>query len=205
MPIASVTQKVRASQTLREVSVMIDADLQSALKHLVDRSAIIELVHAYARAADRRDQTAMRTLYHDGATDDHGGFFKGLAEDFIKALPQIQAPMQILHHNITTTNIAIEHDNAEGEIYVLAYHKVATANGSLDLLIGGRYLDRYQKRSGQWKFTHRAVIADWATVNDPSVVDLSHPLLAGSYFGKSDSSDPAYDFFKLLGKDKHND
>jgi hypothetical protein len=184
---------------------MIDADLQAALKHLVDRNAITELVHAYARAADRRDQSTMRALYHDGATDDHGGFFKGLAEDFIKALPQIQAPMQILHHNVTTTNIAIEHDDAEGEIYVLAYHKVATVNdsgasGTLDLLIGGRYLDRYQKRHGLWKFTHRAVLADWATVNDPSVVDLSHPLLQGSYFGKPDHRDPAHEFFKLLGK-----
>lgn len=179
---------------------MIDADLQSALQHLVDRSAIVELVHAYARAADRRDQTAMRALYHAGATDDHGGFFKGLAEDFIKALPQIQAPMRILHHNVTTTNIAIDHDYAEGEIYVLAYHQVASAGGTLDLLIGGRYLDRYEKRDSHWKFTHRAVLADWATVNDPSVVDLSHPLLQGSHFGKPDHYDPAHEFFKLLGK-----
>jgi hypothetical protein len=183
---------------------MIDADLQSSLQQMVDRHAIVELVHAYARAADRRDPETMRALYHEGATDDHGGFFKGLAEDFIKALPQIQAPMQILHHNVTTTNIAIDHDYAEGEIYVLAYHKVATANGTLDLLIGGRYLDRYGKRNGAWKFTHRAVLADWATVNDPSVVDLSHPLLAGSYFGKPDHSDPAHEFFKLLGKEKNN-
>lgn len=184
---------------------MIDADLQSDLQHLVDRNAIVELVHAYARAADRRDQTAMRALYHEGATDDHGGFFKGLAEDFIKALPQIQAPMLILHHNVTTTNIAIKHDDAEGEIYVLAYHKVKTDGGALDLLIGGRYLDRYQKRAGIWKFTHRAVLADWATVSDPSIVDLTHPLLAGSYFGKPDHSDPAHEFFTLLGKDKNND
>lgn len=183
---------------------MIDADLQSSLQQMVDRNAIVELVHAYARAADRRDPEAMRALYHDGATDDHGGFFKGLAQDFIAALPQIQAPMQILHHNVTTTNIAIDHDYAEGEIYVLAYHKVApdkdNANRTLDLLIGGRYLDRYEKRNGAWKFTHRAVLADWATVNDPSVVDLSHPLLQGSYFGKPDTSDPAHEFFRLLGK-----
>lgn len=179
---------------------MIDANQQHALQHLLDHHAISELVHAYARAADRRDQEAMRALYHAGATDDHGGFFKGLAEDFIAALPKIQAPMQILHHNVTTTNIAIDHDYAEGEIYVLAYHRVATEKGALDLLIGGRYLDRYARRDGAWKFTHRAVLADWATVNDPSVVDLSHPLLQGSYFGRPDRSDPAYGFFRLLGQ-----
>jgi hypothetical protein len=178
---------------------MIDADLQTQLQHLLDRNAILELVHAYARAADRRDTTAMSALYHEGATDDHGGFFKGLAKDFIAALPQIQEPMLILHHNVTTANIAISGDDAEGEIYVLAYHKVRTDNGALDLLIGGRYLDRYQKRRGQWKFTHRAVLADWATVNDPSVVDLSHPLLQGSYLGTPDTSDPAHAFFTLLG------
>lgn len=181
---------------------MIDAKLQNQLQRLVDRNAIVELVHAYARAADRRDQAAMRALYHPGATDDHGGFFKGLADEFIDALPQIQAPMQILHHNVTSTNIVIDGDYAEGEIYVLAYHRVATEKGAMDLLIGGRYLDRYAKRDDAWKFTHRAVLADWATVCDPSIVDLSHPLLQGSYFGRADALDPSNGFFKLLGK--HN-
>lgn len=175
-------------------------EISEAVRELLARQAIIDLVHTYCRASDRHDHALLRTLYHDDATDDHGGFFKGLAMEFIDRLPEIQAPMEILHHNITSSIIALDGDYAEGEHYVLAYHKVAVENGAIDLLIGGRYLDQYQCREGHWKFSHRAVLADWATVNDPSRVDLRHPLIEGSHIGCPGEADPSYAFFRLLGR-----
>ena len=174
-----------------------------ALRDLLDKQAIQELIHSYCNAADRRDYDKMRALYHEDAKDDHGGFFQGLAMDFIDQLPAIQEPMEILHHNVTTVNIQLEARDGgavygEGEVYVLAYHKVATEQGAMDLLIGGRYLDRYEKRAGQWKFSHRAVVADWVNVHDPSIVDLDSPLIAGSKLGSKNGDDPSYSFFKLL-------
>ena len=174
------------------------------LQRLIDRQSIMDLVHSYCRAADRRDHALMRTLYHADAEDDHGGFYKGLAMEFIDRLPEIQAPMLILHHNITTSNLALEGDYAEGEHYVLAYHKVHTGEEPLDLLIGGRYLDQYQRREGVWKFSKRAVLADWATINQPSQVDLNHPLIEGSYIGSPDAADPSNGFFRLLGSERHS-
>ncbi|GHD08220.1 hypothetical protein GCM10007052_04920 [Halioglobus japonicus] len=168
------------------------------LQALLDKQAITELVHAYCNASDRHDHDKLRELYHPDATDDHGAFFKGLAMEFIDQLPQIQAPMEILHHNVTTVNLALEVDYAEGEIYVLAFHKVRTEEGTLDLMIGGRYFDKYAKRAGQWKFSERAVVADWATITSPSAVDLSHPLIDGSHLGCPGPQDPSYSFFRLL-------
>lgn len=168
------------------------------LQALLDRQAIDDLINAYCNASDRHDHDKMRTLYHEDAVDDHGGFFKGLAMAFIDRLPEIQAPMRILHHNITTRNIKLDGDYAEGELYVLAFHQVATDDGLLDLLIGGRYFDKYAKRDGVWKYIERAVVADWATVNSPSTVVLEHPLLEGSYIGKPGRDDPMYSFFKLF-------
>jgi hypothetical protein len=172
--------------------------VEAALQQLLDKQAITELVHAYCNAADRQDHDKLRQLYHADAIDDHGGFFKGLAMEFIDRLPEIQAPMEILHHNVTTLNIALDGDYAEGEVYVLAFHKVRTEDGALDLLIGGRYLDRYARRDGQWRFAERAVVADWATVTAPSAVVLDHPLVAGSHIGRSGADDPAYGFFRLM-------
>jgi ketosteroid isomerase-like protein len=172
--------------------------MEAALQTLLDKQAIRELLAAYFNAADRHDNEKMRSLYHEDAIDDHGVFFKGLAMEFVDKLPEIQVPMEILHHNMTTANIKVEGDYAEGEIYVLAFHKVKGENGSFDLLIGGRYFDKYEKRDGVWKFAHKAVVADWATVTDPSAVDLLHPLLEGSYIGKPGEADPSYDFFTLL-------
>ena len=71
-----------------------------------------------------------------------------------------------------------------------------------DLLIGGRYFDKYEKRHGLWKFSHRAVVADWATVNDPSAVCLDHPMITGSHIGQPGQGDPSYAFFRLLKRDQ---
>jgi len=172
--------------------------LDPRLQLLIDKQDILELVHTYCNASDRHDYDKLRALYHEDAIDEHGSFFQGLAMEFIDSLPQIQAPMRILHHNVTTTNIAVEGDYAEGEIYVLAFHEIQGDEQPMDLLIGGRYFDRYERRNNVWKFSHRAVVADWATVNNPSTVKLDHPLLAGSRFGQPGEADPSYAFFRLL-------
>ncbi|HVL01587.1 MAG TPA: nuclear transport factor 2 family protein [Dongiaceae bacterium] len=177
-------------------------DLTAQLQDLLDKQAIHELIHTYCNAADRHDHVKMRDLYHEDATDDHGGFFKGLAMDFIDRLPEIQAPMLILHHNITTVNIKLDVPatvrKAEGEVYVLAFHQVKTDTGQFDLLIGGRYFDKYEKRDGVWKFSHRAVLADWVNVHNPSIVDLAHPVIQGSHLGRPGQEDPSYGFFSLF-------
>ena len=176
----------------------MDRLMLQSVQELLDKQAIYELLNAYFNAADRHDNEKMRKLYHADDIDDHGAFFKGLAMEFVDKLPEIQVPMEILHHNMTTVNIKLDGDYAEGEVYVLAFHKVRTDDGSFDLLIGGRYFDKYEKRDGVWKFLHKAVVADWAKVTDPSTVNLDHPLLQGSHFGTPGEADSSYDFFKLL-------
>lgn len=178
---------------------MTASALEQQIQELLDKQALTELIHAYCNAADRHDNDKMRALYHPDAIDEHGSFSQGSAMDFIDRLPQIQQPMQILQHHVTTVNLALAGEYAEGEIYVLAFHKIRKDDGSsFDLLIGGRYFDKYAKRDGIWKFLHRSVVADWAHVHEPSQVDLEHPILAGSYFGTPGPADPSYAFFSLL-------
>ena len=176
--------------------------MDTRLQELLDKAEITELVHRYCNAADRHDHALMRTLYHEDAIDDHGAFFKGLAMEFIDKLPEIQAPMLILHHNVTTVNIALDGNYGEGEIYVLAFHQVQTEAEPMDMLIGGRYFDKYEKRAGVWKFSERAVVADWASSNSPSTVCLKHPMIEGSHIGKPGTADPSYAFFRLLQRGK---
>lgn len=170
------------------------------LQELLDKQDIMELIYAYCNAMDRHDQEKARQLYHEDALDDHGQFSQGPAQDFIDNLPQIQAPMEILQHNVTTVNLKLDGDYAEGEVYIIAFHKVRKdEGGSFDLLIGGRYFDKYEKRDGVWKFSHRSVVGDWAHAHDPSRVNLDHPtFFEGAYFGKSGPDDPSYRFFSLF-------
>lgn len=175
------------------------------LKELIAKDAIRDLVLKYSRAADRHDDVAMRELYHDDALDDHGTYFSGLAMEFIDKLPDIQAPMQILHHNVTTHNIEIDPNNknyAEGEVYILAMHQAHTPEGLIDFIIGGRYLDKYEKRSGNWKFSHRAILADWCKLDSPTTITLDDNIIAGALVGKPGMEDPSYHFFSLFQRGK---
>jgi hypothetical protein len=179
---------------------------EQQLDELLDKQAILELIMAYCNAADRHDHVKMRALYHEDAIDDHGHFASGPAMDFIDKLPEIQAGMAILHHNVTTVNLKLDPgsgsgagaDRAEGEVYILAFHKVKDGGAGFDVLIGGRYFDKYQKRDGVWKFSHRAIVADWAYPATPSAVNLDHPFLAGAHIGRPGPEDPSYAFFSLL-------
>ena len=68
------------------------------------------------------------------------------------------------HHMIG--NILIEfsdnEDEAFGEVYFQAYHKVSENDQTNDIFISGRYLDRYEKRNGIWKIVYRSEIVDWS-------------------------------------------
>ncbi|WP_213003993.1 nuclear transport factor 2 family protein [Parahaliea maris] len=175
------------------------------LQALLDKQAITELVMAYCNAADRHDNEKMRSLYHEDAIDEHGQFFEGDAMAFIDALPGIQENMLILHHNVTTLNIVLDGNRAEGEVYIIAFHQVQGEDGPMDVLIGGRYFDKYERRDGVWKYSHRAVVADWVKVDDPTTVNLEHPMIEGSRIGKPKQADPSYDFFDIFqwGKGPH--
>jgi hypothetical protein len=52
-------------------------------------------------------------------------------------------------------------DTALVETHVTAYHRVAAEDGDRDTAIGGRYLDRVDKRGAQWGIAERTMLYDW--------------------------------------------
>ena len=81
-------------------------------------------------------------------------------------------------------------DEAFGEVYYQAYHRVAGEDGNpRDLFIAGRYVDRYERREGVWKIAYRSELVDWLR-DDPA----SDAMLAGAPFiiGARKPDDPLY-------------
>ena len=171
-----------------------------ALQEMLDEHALRKLVHGYCRAVDRGDLETLRGLYHHGADDRHGAFSSGSVDDFVRRLAASRPHLRSTQHHVTTANFAISGDVAEGEIYSIATHTFATKRGETEVIVGGRYLDRYEKRDGTWKFLERTIVTDWAHVHEPSSVDLSHPIVRDSPKGTLGPDDPSYQFFSLLGK-----
>lgn len=149
---------------------------EPVLQEMIDEFHLRKLVHAYCRAVDRGDFEQLRALYHHDAVDAHGGFSAGSADDFLDQLIAARPYVRSMQHNITTVNFAISGPAAEGEIYTIATHTLARRDRDVDVVVGGRYLDKYEKRDGAWKISERAIVTDWARVNDPSSVDLNHPI-----------------------------
>jgi ketosteroid isomerase-like protein len=168
------------------------------LEEMLDEYQLRMLVHGYCRAVDRGDLARLRELYHDDAEDAHGAFSTGNVDAFVRQLEAARPYLRSMQHHITTTNFAISGDAAEGEIYSIAHHTFAAGDHDVDVVVGGRYLDRYEKRAGTWKFIERSIVTDWARVNDPSAMDLTHPITRDTPLGRPDANDPSYQFFSLL-------
>lgn len=168
------------------------------LQEMLDEYALRKLVHGYCRAVDRGDVATLRKLYHDDATDAHGAFSSGSVDDFLGELVAARPYIRTMQHNITTVNFAIDGTSAEGEIYTIATQTVIARDRDVDVVVGGRYLDKYEKRDDTWKIVERTIVTDWAQVNDPSLVDLSHPITRDTLKGSPDGDDPSHRFFSLL-------
>jgi hypothetical protein len=74
---------------------------------------------------------------------------------------------------------------AFGEVYFHAYHKVPVQDGFEDVIIAGRYLDRYEKRDGMWKIVYRSEVVDWSRTTPTNDVyfDLAPDSLRGGRQG----------------------
>jgi hypothetical protein len=171
---------------------------ESQLQEMLDEFALRKLVHTYCRAVDRGDFATLRELYHHDAVDAHGEISSGSVDEFLTSLEASRPYIRSMQHNVTTVNFAISGTSAEGEIYTVAMHTFGANDREVDVIIGGRYLDKYENRDGTWKIIERTIVTDWAQVNDPSARDLSHPITRGTLEGRLDDEDPSHQFFSLL-------
>jgi SnoaL-like domain len=160
-----------------------------------DHIQITKVLATYCRAIDRCDKELLKSIYWPDALEEHG-IFNGNAWDFAEFIIPLLSGMKSTTHQITNTLIDLQGSSAAVETYVCAYHSVPTAAGGHDdLIVGGRYLDRLEKRQGEWRISKRTFVMDW-NQNQPSTA-----LWEGGMFGQlsvrgtHDRRDPSYPFF----------
>jgi ketosteroid isomerase-like protein len=153
-----------------------------------DEAALSRLVDAYARAVDRGDMALLCALFTPDATLDFGAMFQGGRDAFIAMIAASMADMRT-HHFMGNRLFAVGGDEAEGEVYSINTHVIPTEAGLRDYIGTGRYLDRYRRTPGGWRFTHRTRVID--CTNDGTAG-------AGVIAGGKGRDDPSANGFPLL-------
>ena len=152
---------------------------EPAVQALVDRSAIEDVILRYCRGIDRMDRACVRACYHPDATDDHGSF-KGGVEGFLDWVFRLLDKYTNTMHFVGNVLIEIEGDVAAAETYGIAFHRSEDPAPHLNLITGFRYLDRFERREGQWRIAARTAVTEWARVDDPAGrFDVPDSLLMG--------------------------
>lgn len=166
---------------------------------LLDREMIKEAMARYCRGVDRLDAEMMiRSAYHPDAFDDHGPF-KGLRDDFIDwVIPWCREQYLNTSHHLTTQSIVIKGDVAHVETYCYVTQERAVGDKREELVGQGRYVDRFEKRNGDWRVAHRILLLDsmrtdhiapWSGKSPISVFnvgarDRTDPVFAARPFGE---------------------
>ncbi len=136
--------------------------LEEKVQALLDKQAIAEVLQRYSRTLDWLDDEGQAGCFWPDAPIDYG-FFTGSAADFVPVVMQIERASQRRWHFLSTPSIALHSaDRASVECYGFATGIREAENGIwAGGLYGGRYLDEFEKRDGEWRIARRRYIMDW--------------------------------------------
>jgi hypothetical protein len=172
-------------------------ELRRDVAYLKDRLAVLDCVHRQARAHDRHDVELMLSVYHDDGVDEHGPNVKTGPEYGEWANATHATVFEDHLHNITTHTADIEGDVAHCESYVIG--ALRGRDGRSITLIGGRYVDRLERRDGEWRIALRRCTIEWSLSGDGSLLETG--AVTGFLKGRWSRDDPSYE--RPLGLDGH--
>ncbi len=157
---------------------------------LVAQQEIRDVLARYTRGVDRMDRELVLSCYHPGAHDDHGAF-QGSAEEFADWVQEVLSYFDTTMHFLGQQLVEVAGDRAHSETYCVAYHRRDARDdepGS-DLWMGLRYVDRFERRDGEWRIADRRCVFDWSR-NDPIAAEWEMPPEA--LRGRRDRNDQVY-------------
>lgn len=184
---------------------MISVD-QYSPERIADRMAIQDVMYKWCRAIDRLDYDGMRAVFHPDAIDNHGAYNGGV-EGLVEWIRERHKPIPFSSHQIS--NILIEFASPElalVETYARTlqrYPAEAKANLAqlsggeagrpgvgMDLLTSSRYVDRFERRHGEWRIARRTLIQDWKQLLEVS--EHAPKPKPGWLVGRRDQQDCVY-------------
>lgn len=171
-----------------------DADLRLLrrdVQYLLDRTAILDCIARHARGCDRHDADLVGGTYLEEGIDEHG-FAVNPGPAYAKWANKTHAETSIVHtHNITTHSCDIDGDTAHAESYVIVV--LIGRDGDSAQFISGRYLDRLERRDGQWRIAVRRSTVEGMFLADARVLQSKFFQQQGYPLGTRDRRDLSYE------------
>jgi hypothetical protein len=140
---------------------------------------------------DRFDRALFLSGYHDDAVISAGTIVASPAATYdAGATPHEEGQLATMHH-LTNHMCDIEGDVAHCETYYLF---VGRNRDETNWLAGGRYLDRVERRRGEWRIAFRHTVLEWSG----SMPNNDVPLFSGASdaalngLPSRDGADPSY-------------
>jgi hypothetical protein len=173
------------------------AALEAQMQDLLDRQAIFECIKRNARGNDRFDADLTAASYHpDGLHEVGGNRVPG---------PGYGTHANAAHgklfdanlHNVTMHMCEIDGHVAHAESYSLGMF--LDKGGETGRVLAGRYIDRLEKREGEWRIVLRRSTVEIALEGKATLPTGAGLPGSGYLKGNRDRTDPSYE--RPLGVD----
>ena len=153
-----------------------------------DLAAIRAATLRYCRGVDRCDAELIASAFHPDAVDEHGTE-RYTGETVGPELVEMIRAAGVSMHHLTNQTIELHGDDRAGvESYFIAWQGFQREGHAGVVNAIGRYLDRFERRDGEWRIAHRVVVVEQTWLL-PAAVDLgSGPRPTAT----KDRLDPSY-------------
>ena len=175
------------------------------LQQLLDKDEISSALQRWAHGVARRDWAQVRSIFQDSATDAHGTFDGGTDQ----MVEWQKVHHEFMEHSVHFTGIPMVEfagpDLALSQAYVIAFHRYGKdgsqarkdifgpaaethAKPMLSHMVG-RYIDRFERRDGEWKIAKRVTVFEWVKLED---APWDIPFQPAWTSAKRDTTDAVY-------------
>jgi hypothetical protein len=175
------------------------SNLDPQVQYLKDRREIFEVAKVYTRGADRHDKDLVRSAFWPEATISFGTPMS--LDEYVDSEETALRGYAAHQHHITGQTVDVAGDTAHVESYVIYFlvPRDRTADQAGPATVGhaltsektrlgsGRYLERWERRNGEWKILVREYVEDLSLLGD--TVDL---CTNGNCLGSWDRNDLSY-------------
>lgn len=149
------------------------------IEELCAREAIRDCIARVARGEDRRDADLLRGCFHADASLDFG-IFAGDLDAYLAWIVPGSPQVRLTLHTLGQSLILFDGPGANVETHIASYHRVGAGVSDIDMTIGGRYLDKFEMRDGDWRIARRQMLYDWAGSSAPSA-DWTQGLMGAPF------------------------